>query len=120
MKNDNMKLGRRGEDIAAGFLVKNGCAVLERNYRCRYGEIDIIALDHGVLCFVEVKTRSRKDYGLPCQAVDWKKEQHIKRCAYVYLQNRKKKYEDIRIDIVEVIRTCGKYAVRWIKGGRAA
>lgn len=121
MNSDERKiLGRKGEDIAASYLERQGCEILARNYRCRYGEIDIIALDHGILCFVEVKTRSRSDFGRPCQAVDWKKEVHIKRCAYSYMESEHVECSGVRIDIVEVMHKGGRYEVRRIAGGRSA
>lgn len=119
-RNERLYLGRKGEDIAAEYLEKNGCRILERNFRCRYGEIDIIAMDGSTLCFVEVKTRSRVSFGLPCQAVDWKKEQHIMRCAYCYMRESEAECSGIRIDIVEILHCYGKYILRRIKGGRAA
>lgn len=112
-------LGMKGEDCAAHYLKYMGYEILERNFRCRYGEIDIVALDGDTLCFVEVKTRSRTDYGLPCQAVDRRKILHIKRCAYVYLRAHEGlKYGDVRIDIVEVIYSGGGYSARLIINGR--
>lgn len=116
---DRMNLGREGEKRAVQYLKKKGCIILERNFRCRYGEIDIIALDHSTLCFIEVKTRSRIDYGLPCESVDRKKEQHIKRCAYVYIRMHHMQDYDIRIDIIEVLFRNHQYYVRRIKNGRS-
>ena len=115
---DNITLGREGEKRAVRYLEQLGCVILERNFRCRYGEVDVIALDHGTLCFVEVKTRSRIDYGLPCQAVDRRKEQHIRRCAYFYISTRQMQEYDIRIDIIEVLYRNDKYYVRRIINGR--
>lgn len=116
---DRMELGRAGEDFAARYLEDLGCRILERNFRCRYGEIDIIALDGSTICFVEVKTRSRTDYGPPCMAVDRLKEQHIRRSAYVFLRTRGGlNYTDMRIDIVEVLHSDGEYEARRIVSGR--
>ena len=115
---DNQKTGKQGEDLAVRYLLKKGCSILERNYRCRYGEIDIIALDQGVLCFIEVKTRSRTDYGLPCQAVSQKKEWHIRKCAHHYIQKHHLKDPEIRIDIVEVLCISNQYWIRRLCNGR--
>ncbi len=115
---NNLELGKAGEEIAARYLSSRGCTILERNFRCRFGEIDIIALDHGILCFVEVKTRSRTDHGLPCQAVDWKKEKHIRRCAHIYIEEHHLEHLDKRMDIVEVLRLNGRHYIRWIPNGR--
>ena len=115
---DKITLGREGENRAAEYLRKKGCVILERNFRCRYGEIDIIAMDHGTLCFIEVKTRSGTDYGLPCESVDRRKELHIKRCAYVYLRMHHMQEYNIRMDIIEVLFRNEKYYIRRIRNGR--
>ena len=111
-------LWREGENRAVQYLEKQGCIILERNYRCRFGEIDIIALDDGVLCFIEVKTRSSLDYGLPCQAVSSRKESHIKKCAYRYISLHHMEEWEIRIDIIEVLYTGHRYYVRRLINGR--
>ena len=115
---DRITLGKEGEKRAVRFLEKMGCVILERNFRCRYGEIDVIALDHGTLCFVEVKTRSRTDYGLPCESVSRRKEHHIKRCAYLYIREHRLQEYAIRIDIIEVLFIDNQYHVRRIINGR--
>lgn len=115
---DNKILGQQGEEYAVKYLIRKGCIILERNYRCRYGEIDIIALDQGILCFIEVKTRTRMDYGLPCQAVDRRKEQHIKKCAYHYINLYHMEDREIRIDIVEVLYIRNHFYIRRLIDGR--
>ena len=65
----NAELGRRGEQLAVDHLEARGMAVLERNWRCRLGEIDIVARDRGDLVFIEVKTRSNSDCGHPFEAI---------------------------------------------------
>ena len=117
---DRMTLGRAGEEKAVQYLKAAGCEILDRNFRCRYGEIDIIALDHGVLCFVEVKTRSRTDYGMPCQAVDRRKERRIQRCAYTYIRQHGLQHYEIRMDIIEVLYRHRRFWVRRIIDGRDA
>ena len=115
---DRITLGREGEERAVQYLKKTGCVILERNFRCKYGEIDVIALDHGTLCFVEVKTRSRIDYGLPCESVNYRKEQHIKRCAYVFIRLHHMQGYRMRIDIIEVLFRNHRFYVRRIINGR--
>ncbi len=97
--------GRRGEDLACEFLKKNGYRIVERNFRCKIGEVDIIALGEGCICFVEVKARTRLDYGMPRDAVDRRKQWKLIRSAQVYLkmhpgfaQNRTP-----RMDIIEIL-----------------
>ncbi|RLA83558.1 MAG: YraN family protein [Deltaproteobacteria bacterium] len=82
------RLGKKGEDLATEFLKKSGYRILKRNYRCPFGEVDIIAEDGGVLAFVEVKARSSDSYGSPAEAVDWRKRDRVARVASHYLQRR--------------------------------
>lgn len=95
------KIGDYGEEFAAKFLSKNGYKILKRNYRTRTSEIDIIARDGECLCFVEVKTRNRTDYGLACEAVDYKKQRKIINGALGYISSN---YitSPVRFDVVEV------------------
>ncbi|CAG0930904.1 partial hypothetical protein, partial [Planctomycetaceae bacterium] len=67
---NKLAIGKQGEDEAAAFLEGKGYAVLERNYRCRYGEIDIVARDGRTVVFVEVKTRGSDRFGTPTASVD--------------------------------------------------
>ena len=99
-------IGRRGERIAAKFLKKNGYRIVAKNFSSAHGEIDIIAEDNGFLVFVEVKARKDSDeyfenYGLPCEAVTKKKQQHIIYTAQIFLKNHPTNKE-IRFDIIEV------------------
>ncbi len=80
------QVGAVREAEAAAYLSENGYQVLEMNFRCRTGEIDIIAKDGEYLCFVEVKFRSGTDYGSPFEAVTYKKQQKIIRVAQYYMQ----------------------------------
>lgn len=77
--------GRCGEDYAARWLERQGCRVLERNWRCPEGEVDIIVLSGELICFVEVKTRLPDSYGPPPEAVDRRKRRRLARCAERYL-----------------------------------
>ncbi len=104
MKNSKKKIGKIGEEQAKIFLENNSYKVLERNFRTRYGEIDIIVEDKTTneIVFVEVKTRKTINYGLPEEAVNHKKQQKIKRTALEYLiENRIQK--NWRIDVVSII-----------------
>ncbi len=83
---NNRDFGAFGENMAALYLENNGYRILCRNYRCRCGELDIIALKDDELRFTEVKTRSSFDFGRPCEAVDRNKQKHIKQAAYMYLR----------------------------------
>ena len=76
-RTEKRKTGDRGEAIAAAHLEAKGYRVIARNFRCKAGEIDIIARHGDVLCFAEVKTRRPGRFGRPCEAVDWKKQRRL-------------------------------------------
>lgn len=100
--NNKQKLGRYGEDVATRFLLQKDYKIIERNFRCKQGEIDIIAKDKERLVFVEVKTRSNFNFGMPIEAVDRNKINHILKSASVYLKLRNIKNTFIRFDVIEV------------------
>ncbi|MBO5517071.1 MAG: YraN family protein [Firmicutes bacterium] len=97
--------GKKGEDYACDFLKKQGYRIAERNFRCKIGEIDIIALDGEYICFVEVKARTRTDYGMPRDAVDVRKQHKLIRCAQLYLKLHPGYVQRFspRMDIVEIL-----------------
>ena len=95
-------LGEKGEDIAAAFLKKKGYNILFRNYKCSFGEIDIIAKHKKILSFIEVKTRSTKKYGLPQEAVTAVKQTKISRVALEFIQRYKMENRAARFDVVSV------------------
>ncbi len=99
--------GRKGEDLACEFLKQNGYRVIERNFRCKMGEIDIVATDGESICFTEVKARTRTDYGMPRDAVDRRKQLKLLRCAQLYLKLHPGYAEQFspRMDIVEILYT---------------
>ena len=107
--------GQAGEDIAAGFLEKNGYRISERNYRCPIGEIDIIARDKNDLVFVEVKTRRSRDLGYPEQAVGIKKQKKISQLALWYLQEKRLNGVRTRFDVVAVMMQPSGNDIRLIK-----
>ncbi len=95
-------LGRRGEDAAVRHLRRLGCEILERGYRRLRGEIDIIVRDGGTVVFVEVKTRTRRDFGPPEDAVSAAKQAQVRRIAEAYLAERKLGSPACRFDVVAV------------------
>lgn len=100
---DRKSLGRKGEDIACKALKKDRYKIIEKNYRCRQGEIDIIAEDKGkVICFVEVKAKSSMDFGLPEEAVTRRKQNKIQAAAFSYIQSKGLKSRAMRFDVVSV------------------
>lgn len=102
MKNKNQTRGKRGELLAARHLKRRGYKILETNYRCGIGEIDIIAKDKGVLAFVEVKTRASGSYGHPKEAVNQQKQRKISMVALEYLKKNRKMGKKARFDVVAV------------------
>ena len=99
----HLRLGRRGESLAARLLSELGLEILARNYSCAAGEIDIVARDGERLCFVEVKTRRRAISSRPADAVGREKRRRVIRAAHRYL--REIGWPDIvyRFDIVEIL-----------------
>ncbi len=101
-KDGRQGLGRTGERLAAGALVKRGYRVLEHNFRCSYGEIDIVAEEGADLVFVEVKTRRGQSYGRPEEAVTWRKARKLAEVASSYLDQHACSDRSWRIDVVAV------------------
>ena len=93
--------GKKGEDMTARFLRKRGFSVVCRNYRCRFGEIDIIAETEEYIIFVEVKTRSKKAIGSPAEAVNGAKQQRIMLTAEDYISKTGCSLQP-RFDVAEV------------------
>jgi putative endonuclease len=95
-----LRLGKSGEERAAGYLRKKGYDILEKNYRCRFGEIDIIASKDGVLVFVEVKTRSSADYGFGYESVTQSKQGKLVKTAQFYMSGRAE--VPARFDVISI------------------
>ena len=104
MKNLNIPFGKRGEELAAEHLLKNGYKILERNHRSKLGEIDIIAEDHGTVCFVEVKARVGDRSGAPFESIPYFKQQKIARTALLYLTANGLLEKSARFDVVSVLQ----------------
>ena len=105
------KTGAIGEKIACNFLGSNGYQIIETNYRCRDGEVDIVARQRDTLVFVEVKTRKSFIYGAPEESVTPAKMQKLKAVAEFYNQNHDNLPLDWRIDVVAIeMNTAGKIA----------
>lgn len=96
------RLGDLGEEAAASYLLARHYVIKERQYRCRWGEIDLIAEKDGVLIFIEVKTRQNVRYGVPAEAVNFHKQQKIIRTAAWYLTEHPPAERACRFDVVEV------------------
>ena len=95
-------LGTEGERAAEAFLRRRRYAILERNYRCKAGEVDLIALHRGVVVFVEVKTRTQEEFGDPLEAVDRRKQRQVIRAARYFIAQHRLYDRDARFDVVGV------------------
>lgn len=102
MTYNKRQIGKEKERLAGAYLEKNGYKIIEYNYRCKQGEIDIIAKDEEYLVFCEVKYRSSAKSGTPFEAVDYKKQRIISRCALFYVTERSMEYLPCRFDVVGV------------------
>jgi len=110
---DNRLIGQIGENAAADVLRAKGYTILKRNFRCKYGEIDIIAEKYGAMSFVEVKTRQNQKFGRPCESINEEKKEHIRKTARYYLDEmRAKGYVPRKYDfqVVEVTIEHTEYA----------
>ncbi len=101
-------VGRMGEKLARDFLKKRGFRILETNYRCREGEVDIVAQDKEYLVFVEVKTRTSQDFGIPEESITPAKEKRMIAAAQHYRQAQDDPPPLWRIDFVAVELEKGK------------
>jgi putative endonuclease len=97
-----MRTGKRGEELAAAHLAEAGYRIVERNYRCIFGEIDIVAEEGETLVFVEVKSRRTEAYGDPQLAVGHEKQKKISRIAMNYLSEKRLRHRQARFDVVAV------------------
>ncbi len=100
--NFQLPLGDRGEMIAWNYLIQRGYRLLEKNYRCRIGEVDVIAKKGKRIAFIEVKTRSSDRYGTPSEAVHAQKQKKMARLAEWYLKEKKIIQAPVSFDVVEV------------------
>ena len=104
---NHLALGARGEELAAGYLQKQGYRILVRNFRCRYGEIDVIAEEGKNLVFIEVKSRSGAAFGDPLEAVDRRKRGQLERVARYYLEETGNTERFCRFDVVAILLVGG-------------
>lgn len=110
-------MGQFGEYKAAEYLEEKNYEIINKNYRCRYGEIDIITFDkkNKELVFVEVKTRTNMHYGMPVEAITSKKISHLKKAINYYIFDKKIYNVSIRIDAIEILIIKNKCYINHIK-----
>lgn len=104
------EIGRAGEAFAEAMLCAQGYQILERNFRCSMGEIDLIAEREGEIAFVEVKTRRSLQFGTPADAVTTKKQSRMRRTAQAYLSRCGKMESSVQFQVVEILYNQIAYA----------
>ena len=104
-----LDLGARGEELAVAWYTSRGYAVLARNWRCRDGELDLVASRGGCVVFCEVKTRAGSSFGLPAEAVTGEKQRRLRRLATRWLGERRPAagFSDVRFDVACVTLRSG-------------
>lgn len=115
MNENNIWLGRYGEDRACEYLNRLGYQILQRNARSKAGEIDIVATDQGTLVFVEVKTRTSTSAGHPFQAITTGKLARIRRVAAEWCSTHKVPNSQVRFDAIGVLVSGGRVSVEHLK-----
>jgi putative endonuclease len=110
-------LGREGEQAAADYLTKRGFRILDRNWRCADGEIDIVAVERHSLVVCEVKTRSGTRFGTPLEAVGRVKLGRLRRLGVKWLQAHGVRFDQIRIDVIGLLREgTGDFTIEHVRG----
>lgn len=100
---DRLQLGKSGEDAAAAWYEERGWHILDRNWRSGRGELDIVACRDGILVICEVKARSCANHFAPADAVNWKKQNQIRKLTHLWLAQAKGYFPNIRFDVAEVV-----------------
>lgn len=107
--------GDRGEELARRYLIQHGYSVVRRNYRTRYGEIDLISRHGDTLVFVEVKLRRGTGYGDPLEAVTERKQASIRAIAEQYLAEEQPEFEEARFDVIGILIEGGSYSIQHVE-----
>jgi putative endonuclease len=113
--NGKLLLGQEGERVAERYLQRKGYKLVERNYRCPLGELDLIVLDRRVIVFVEVKTRTGQGFGSPLEAVEFRKQRKMIQAAQFFLAEKRLQQRDARFDVVGVTWPGGEPVVEHIE-----
>ncbi|MDO8885368.1 YraN family protein [Candidatus Oleimmundimicrobium sp.] len=108
-------LGNKGEKLACRYLKRKGYNILQCNYRCKIGEIDIIAQKNEYLIFIEVKTRSSREFGEPFEAVTIYKQERLRRLAESYIVNNQDDKLNYRFDVISILFEDKKPAIEHIE-----
>ncbi|ADL07835.1 YraN family protein [Thermosediminibacter oceani] len=105
---NHKELGKFGEDYALNYLKSNKYEIIKVNYRCKHGEIDIIARERNTVVFVEVKTRASDAFGRGMEAVDRSKQKKIRAAALNFLNEYNRPIGDLRFDVIDIKMNPGK------------
>jgi putative endonuclease len=110
-------LGRQGEQLAVEYLQQAGLRILDRNYRCGEGEIDIVAAERRTLVVCEVKTRSDLRFGTPIEAITRQKRSRLRRLAVHWVLAHGVIFDELRVDVVGVLKSAsGQFEVEHVRG----
>jgi putative endonuclease len=111
------ELGRQGEQVAAEHLQRAGLRILDRNWRCAEGELDIVASDRRILVVCEVKTRSNTRFGSPLEAISRAKRCRLRRLAIRWVVANGVLFDQVRIDVIGVLRDAsGAFSIEHVRG----
>ncbi len=115
MENKHLILGERGEELAENFLIRKGYSILERNWKNRHEEIDIIAKNDSLLVIVEVKSRSSKAFGSPYDSIGIRKQRLLVNAAESYIIKHNSHLET-RFDVISIIHSATGHEIQHIEG----
>ncbi|MGB9749656.1 MAG: YraN family protein [Caldisericia bacterium] len=96
-------LGKKGEELAKNYLIKSGYKIIEKNFRSKYGEIDLICEKDNSIIFIEVRTKSNLEFSLPEETITSKKIEHLKKTSLDYLSKSNKKFKDIKFEFIGIV-----------------
>jgi putative endonuclease len=114
---DKDELGRLGEQLAAEYLQQAGMRILDRNWRCASGELDIVAAERRVLVACEVKTRSGLGFGSPLEAVSRRKQARLRRLAIGWIHAHGVLFDEVRVDVIGLLRDrAGHFTIEHVRG----
>lgn len=111
-----ISIGKKAEDIALKYLTEKGLSLITRNYRSRWGELDLIMQDSETLVFVEVRSRTRSNYSSAAASIDFRKQQKLAKTALIYLQQFSTQ-PNARFDVIALDRQSAQSTqdIKWIR-----
>jgi putative endonuclease len=114
---DKDELGRLGEQLAAEYLQQAGLRILDRNWRCAEGELDIVAVERRVLVACEVKTRSGLGFGSPLEAISRRKQARLRQLAISWIRAHGVLFDEVRVDVIGLVRDrAGHFTIEHVRG----